>query len=331
VDAALACLLAALFPVVALASDFRLPASIASMVAWALLSWSAGADGRPRALAALAVLAATTTADTYLHAAGNVPITVATFAVPAVAGLLWMSRDRVGRAAEATATTLEAAQQAASAHAVRAERQRLARELHDVVSHAISVMVVQAGAALALRGTDPARARQSVRAVADAGARALAELDVLFGLLDGGAAGAEGHALPVRPPTLGRALGELAARIEGAGVTVRLRVPEDLPTDGAVAETVHRIAQEALTNAVRYAPGSRVELTVARTDGRVTVTVVDDGPRTAPLAPPSSGFGLVGLTERVRALGGELDARPEPSGGFRVTATLPAVSVGARP
>ncbi|WP_324278381.1 sensor histidine kinase [Blastococcus brunescens] len=192
-------------------------------------------------------------------------------------------------------------------------------------------MVVQAGAALALRGTDPARARQSVRAVADAGARALAELDVLFGLLDGGAVGAEGHALPVRPPTLARALGELAARIEAAGVTVRLRVPEDLPTDDAVAETVHRIAQEALTNAVRYAPGSCVDVTVARPDGRLTVTVVDDGPRTAPPAPPSSGFGLVGLSERVRALGGELDARSEPSGGFRVTATLPATPVGVRP
>ncbi|TKJ28338.1 histidine kinase [Blastococcus sp. CCUG 61487] len=329
VDAGLACLLAALAPVVSLAEGFPLPAGMATMVAWALLSWSAGTDGRPRTLAALAVLAATTSAEAYRFTPGNVPITVATFAVPAVAGLLWISRDRVGRAAEAAATTLEAAQRSASEQAVRAERQRLARELHDVVSHAISVMVVQAGAALALRGSDPDRARQAVRAVTDAGARTLAELDVLFGLLDAGAAGVAGHALPARPPTLGRALGELAARIEGAGVTVRLRVPDDLRTDDDVAETIHRIAQETLTNAVRYAPGSCVEVTVGRDGDRLTITVADDGPRTPPLAPPSSGFGLVGLSERVRALGGDLVAAPQPDAGFRVTATLPA-PVGTR-
>ncbi|MGY1915852.1 sensor histidine kinase [Blastococcus sp. SYSU DS0973] len=333
VDAAVACLLAALPPGVAMAAGVPLPGTLSTVLAWALLSWSAGADGRRWSLAALTVLAGATTADTFLHASENVAVTVATFAVPAVAGLLWMSRDHAGRTAEAAATTLEAAQRSASTRAVQAERQRLARELHDVVSHAISVMVVQAGAALALRTSEPARARQAVRAVADAGTRALAELDVLFGLLDGGAAGAEGHALPARPPGLARALGELSARIEGAGVTVRLRVPEDLPTDDAVAESVHRVAQEALTNAVRYAPGSRVEVTVDRAGDRLTVTVVDDGPRSRPPASSSSGFGLVGLTERVRALGGELVAGPEPSGGFRVAATMPVPSsrAGVRP
>jgi signal transduction histidine kinase len=323
VDAALACLCAAIPPVVALTGGFPLPGNLATVVAWALLAWSAGVDGRRWALLALAVLAATTTADTYLHAPGNVAVTLLTFAVPAVAGWLWAARDRAGRAAEATATSLEAAQQATAGHAVQAERQRLARELHDVVSHAVSVMVLQAGAARALRDRDPARGRQAVRAVEDAGARALAELDVLVGLIDGGAVGPEGHALPARPPTMTRALGELAARIEGAGVTVALRVSEDLPADGAVAETVYRVAQEALTNAVRYAPGSRVQVTAGRVGERVTVTVTDDGARTPPVAAQSAGFGLVGLTERVRALGGELTAGPGPSAGFRVSATLP--------
>jgi signal transduction histidine kinase len=215
---------------------------------------------------------------------------------------------------------------------VREERLRLARELHDVASHAVGAMVLQAGAALALRERDPGGARAAVRTVQAAGSEAMAELTTLFGLLDAGAVGPAGHAAP--PP--GHDLGALAARMRAGGLAVELTGETRLPADPVLAATAYRVVQEALTNAARYAPGSRVAIAVSDDAGGVVVTVADDGPgggspsrAAAPQA--GGGFGLVGLAERVRALGGELSAGPRPGGGFAVEARLPVAALEEAP
>jgi signal transduction histidine kinase len=299
-----------------LAVAFHAPLAYAfSMVlASGVLAWSAAADGRPRSLAALAVLLAVTLAVVNADSPGNEGIVVASFALAAVAGHVWGRRGRESAEALTTAARLRSEHERVAEAAVREERLRLARELHDVASHAIGAMVMQAGAAAALRERDPAAARAAVRAVQDAGTEAMSELAILFGLLDAGALGPAGLAAGGRPDLEG-----LARRMRGGGLKVAIEGP--LPEDPVLKATVYRIVQEALTNAARHAPGSRVEVVLGREGERFVVTVRDDGPGTSD--EQGGGFGLVGLAERVRALGGELAAGPAPAGGFAVTARLP--------
>jgi signal transduction histidine kinase len=234
-------------------------------------------------------------------------------------------RDRQARAAEATAGDLRAAQEAAAQRAVRAERLRLARELHDVASHAVGVMVLQAGAALALRDRDPDAARAAVRSIQTAGVEATSELQVLFGLLDAGAIGGAGTTAGAADGDASEALRALVDRMRAGGLDVALVDGAGTAAEDAlVAGTAFRIVQEALTNAVRHAPGSRVRVELDGGDGALSVTVRDDGPGAQPQV---AGFGLVGLAERVRALGGEFSAGPELGGGFAVRARLPASTV----
>jgi signal transduction histidine kinase len=310
VDPALACLAAVVPSLLAAAFDAPLAYGFSMVLASGVLAWSAAADGRPRSLAALAVLLAVTLVVVRMDSRGNEPIVVASFALTAAAGHVWGRREREGSQALAAAARLRSEHERVAEAAVREERLRLARELHDVASHAIGAMVMQAGAALALRERDAAAARVAVRAVQDAGTEAMSELAMLFGLLDaaGLAAGDEAD------------LEGLAARMRGGGLTVAISGP--MPDDPVLKATVYRIVQEALTNAARHAPGSHVEVALAVDGGRFVVTVRDDGPGAS--EEKGGGFGLVGLAERVRALGGELVAGPAPAGGFSVTARLPA-------
>jgi len=327
-DAAAACLLATVPSLLAVVTDRPLAYGFAIVVACGLLAWAAAGDGRPRAWLALAALAAVTLAVVHVDSPGNEGIVLCTFALTAVAGRAWAERRREGRAASATAAELRAQHEAAIEQAARGERLRLARELHDVASHAVGAMVLQAGAALALRERDPAAAREAVATVRAAGAEATDELDRLFGLLDAGTVGPAGHAAHAEHD-----LGALAGRMRAGGLAVE--VTGEPPDDPATAATVYRVVQEALTNAARYAPGARVDVALARHEGTLVVTVADDGPGAAhgrvarPGEPPvatGGGFGLVGLAERVRALGGELSAGPRTGGGFAVSARLPAAA-----
>jgi signal transduction histidine kinase len=158
-----------------------------------------------------------------------------------------------------------------------------------------------------------------VRIVQAAGAEAMEELGRLFGLLDAGTVGPAGHAASQGEHDL-RAL---ADRMRAGGLAVELETPGGLPGDATLAATVYRVVQEALTNAARHAPGAHVNVRLEQREGGLVVTVTDDG-RAAPAPSPGGGFGLVGLAERVRALGGELSAGPRPGGGFAVSARLPA-------
>ncbi|MGW3506559.1 sensor histidine kinase [Streptomyces sp. NPDC000994] len=246
---------------------------------------------------------------------------------------------------------LERERASAARTAVAAERDRIARELHDIVSHNVSLMVVQAGAAREVLDTMPDEAAAALRAVEDAGRGAMTDLRHLLGLLAPsqsgedtdyedlveGAEGDRGAAGPAPQPGLDR-LGPLVDRVSFAGLPVEVRISgEPRPLPEGVDVTAYRIIQEALTNALKHGDGGKAEVTVRYADHAVRVEVLNTGPSvltgTAPAQPTSTravprhgdgtGRGLLGLRERVAVYGGDLDARPRLGGGYRVRARIP--------
>ncbi|PWU52166.1 two-component sensor histidine kinase, partial [Micromonospora globispora] len=200
----------------------------------------------------------------------------------------------------------------------RDERLELARELHDVVAHHITGIVVQAQAAQLVTDRQPERARESLAGIESAGSDALAAMRRLVGVLRDGDDPAPVSAGPEH-------LGSLVERFARHGLAVLPRMPDEDPGwPPEVTATVYRIVREALTNVARHAPGAgTVRVAVAEEGGVVTVEVIDDGPpaRARPLR--RGGYGLVGMRERVQALGGRLSAGPRPGGGWSVSAALP--------
>lgn len=283
-----------------------------------LLSWSTGTDGRGSSWLCWLLLLAVSTGATLLAEPDNAALQVVLTVLPAWAGHAWSESDREQRAAQQATTQAQSTLDRAVAEAVRQERLRVARDLHDVTSHALGVMVLQAGAANAQRETDPARARASLAIVADAGTRALADLGRLVGLIDAGVLGAVAEGEPVE---LADRLAALADRIRQTGTQVTLRVGGP-PDDPRTAQVCYRVVQEALTNAVRHAPGSDVEVLVEGFDTHCEVSVINDGGRSTEVG--AGGFGLIGAAERVLALDGEFRAGPEPAGGWAVRASIPA-------
>jgi signal transduction histidine kinase len=205
--------------------------------------------------------------------------------------------------------------------AVADERARIARELHDVVAHAVSVMVVQAdGAAYAVH-SQPDLAARAVKTISSTGREALTELRRLLGVLR--SEDAEGERTP-QPGT--QSLSELAERVRAVGLPVQLDIVgnvDDLPA--GVGLGIYRIVQEALTNSLKHAgPGSSATVRVERIGDRVDLSIVDNGHRSnRALVGVSGGNGLIGMRERALVFGGTLEAGPRPSGGWQVLATLP--------
>ncbi len=207
-----------------------------------------------------------------------------------------------------------------SAHeAVAAERTRIARELHDVVAHAVSVMIVQAdGATYAMR-TDPERAEQALRAIATTGRQALGELRKTVALLR------TEHA-PEGLPQHGTAgIVQIVDLVRRAGLAVELELTgplDDVPSP--VSLGVHRIVQESLTNSLRHAgQDATAWVRIHRIADEVRVDVRDNGQGSAGQYRQGTGNGLVGMRERVAVLGGTLDAGPRPGGGWSVGARIP--------
>jgi signal transduction histidine kinase len=203
--------------------------------------------------------------------------------------------------------------------AVLTERTRIAREMHDVVGHRVSLMVLQSGA-IEMAAADRDRVEQLARQVQTAGRQALDELRQMVGVLR--AEDLDDDA-PLGPQPGLADLSRLVAQSGEAGMTVELRPLPDEPVDPSVGRAAFRIVQEALTNAAKHAPGAAVCVTVERRPEDVVVRVVS-GPGVARAESPGGGYGLVGLAERVRTLGGRLDAGPRLDGGFAVEAVLPA-------
>ncbi|MEV6837262.1 histidine kinase [Streptomyces sp. NPDC051133] len=237
----------------------------------------------------------------------------------------------VGLAANAVHTwkqrlrVLQEEHQAATRLAVDRERSRIARELHDVVTHNVSVMVIQAGAARKVMDSAPDRAREALLAVEAGGRTAMTELRHVMGLLamtgDDDATAAERDLAP--QPGLGR-LAALTERMRETGVRIELTVtgtPAPLPAGADLA--AYRVVQEALTNAVKHAAGARVRVAVDHVPDAVHITVSDTGGTSATPAGPGDGRGLIGLRERLAVHGGTLHAGERPTGGFQVRAVIP--------
>ncbi|NIH87183.1 histidine kinase [Amycolatopsis granulosa] len=196
------------------------------------------------------------------------------------------------------------------------ERSRIARELHDVVAHSVSVMVLQAEGAKLLAHQDPDRAAQALEAIGGTGRGALGELRRLLGVLHG----TEPH------PGIGD-LRELAARSSVGRQPVRLEVRGDgdaLPASAALQ--TYRIVQEGLTNVLKHASPDAETSVLVEFGDQVRIEVVNSGGTGTPPALPSSGRGLAGVAQRVEMFGGTLHTGPTPDGGYRLAATLRAVS-----
>jgi signal transduction histidine kinase len=216
------------------------------------------------------------------------------------------------------AALLEREQAAEARRAVVEERTRIARELHDVVAHRVSLMTVQAGAAKTIAADDPEGASQAMQAVETAGRQALDELRHLLGVLR---PEADREVLGPQPGLA--EVPQLVDQFRAAGLEVALTMDgaqTDLPA--RVDLSAYRIVQEALTNALKHAgPGARAEVRLHTGSRGVDIEVLDDGRGGTILI--GSGHGIVGMRERALLLGGRLDASPRPGGGFHVVAHLP--------
>jgi signal transduction histidine kinase len=196
------------------------------------------------------------------------------------------------------------------------ERLRIARDVHDVVAHAMVAINVQAGVAAHLVDRDAEQARRALRAIKAASGEALDDLRAALGVLR------EGDAAPATRPaaSLGD-LDELAAGLRAAGVRVELDVADVAAVPAAVQAASYRIVQEALTNVLRHAEASVARVSVTREDGALRVEVLDDGVGTG--GPGGSGSGVRGMRERAAALSGTLESGPADPRGWRVLARLP--------
>jgi signal transduction histidine kinase len=244
--------------------------------------------------------------------------------------MLWYAvstRRRYAGSLRDRAKLLDEASEATVAAAVDAERDRIARELHDIVSHNVSLMIIQAGAARRVVGGAPQDATDALLAVESSGREAMTELRALLGLLTADGAG-EDDLLP--QPSLNR-LEELVDRVAFAGLPVELTVEgEPRPVPPGLDLTAYRVIQEALTNALKHAPGAHAEVHVRYTERYLRIEVLNSGPSvltgTATVSSrpkPADGRGLLGLRERVAVFGGQLDARRRLGGGFRVRVRIP--------
>ncbi len=221
----------------------------------------------------------------------------------------WKQRALALQREQATATSL----------AVQQERARLAGELHDVVSHSVSMMVVQAGAARTVLDTEPELAREALLAVESSGRAAMVELRHVMGLLTMDFDG------PDLAPTPGLdQLGVLADGVRRAGVPVEVvQTGTRVPLPAGVELAAYRVVQEALTNTVKHAAGASVTVTVEHAPDTLRIDVTDTGGAADLHADPGSGRGLAGLRDRLDVHGGSLSAGPTGDGGFRVRAAIP--------
>jgi signal transduction histidine kinase len=229
--------------------------------------------------------------------------------LPAVFALAWLA----GYALRQRAVQVEAAEAAARV-AVAEERARIARELHDVVAHAMSVMVLQVGAVRHRLPADAADAA-ALRSVEETGRSALGEMRLLLGALR-----REDDESRAPQPGL-EGLDRLLEQVRAAGLPVELRVEgEPVALPGALDLSAYRIVQEGLTNALKHAHARAAEVRLRYTPGELAIDIRDDG---VGGRPNGAGHGLVGIRERVRIYGGEMSAAPADGGGFLLSTTLP--------
>jgi signal transduction histidine kinase len=246
-----------------------------------------------------------------------IPLEVFAVLLPYALGRVIRARAAGERESRAVAEELDAARDASARAATYRERARIARELHDVIAHSASVMVIQAGGARLVMGEEPDRAEESPRSVERAGREALAEMRRLLGILGDG----DPRALAPQP-----GLGDiepLLADARALGLSADLLVDgEPAPVSPALDLCAYRIVQEALTNAIKHAAPTRASVKLRWRDDELELEVSDEGRRRA-AGDGGGGHGIPGMRERVALHNGTLHADAHPDGGFTVRACLP--------
>ena len=240
------------------------------------------------------------------------------FAGPWTVGSL--TRDRATRAEEAVARAdrLEAERELEAARVAQEERTRIARELHDIVSHSISVVTIQTQAVRRRLGPDHAREAEDLAAVEATAREALAEMRRLFGVLR-----SDGESASLAPQPGLSELGRLVEQVGSGDMQATLRVEGDpVELSPGLDLAAYRIAQEGLTNALRHSGARHATVTLRWSPSRLDVEVEDDG-RGVTGKVPNAGHGLVGIRERVALYGGTVRLEPTASGGTRLAASLP--------
>jgi signal transduction histidine kinase len=289
---------------------------------------------RVQAVAAL-VVGAGAVAVAFRHADPMLPGWSGPFVLMLLAGLLssvartWRQRLRESRLQVAA---LEADREAATRRALEEERSRIAGELHDVVTHNVSVMVIQAGAARTVLDRAPEEAKAALLAVESGGRAAMAELRHVMGLLavtggahPDGAGGLTGSGDELEPqPGIGQ-LAALVERVRAAGTDVEFEIsglpPASLPSGLDLA--VYRVVQEALTNTMKHAAGAKASARIDRDGDWLRIEVADSGGERTAQAGTGGGRGLLGMRERLAVYGGTLEAGRRIGGGYRITARIP--------
>ncbi|WP_246269022.1 sensor histidine kinase [Acrocarpospora macrocephala] len=292
-----------------------------TFVALLIGAYSLAVDGRRPYLAIGTLLAAATVvALSFSKIAPSLPDRAVPFAILVPIALLGTTirtaRARVTASAE-RAEALRRGREAATRAAVAEERARIARELHDVVSHHVSVMVIQAGAAEKMIDRSPDLTRGALGAIQASGREAMGELRHLLGLLV-----PAGQDDLLRPQPGLDQLDALVAKVRAAGQPVTVcHTAVRLPHGVDIA--AYRVVQEALTNALRYASGAPTTVVVKPDDDALVVEVTDEGTTPAGHGGKGTGMGLMGLAERLRLYGGTLETGRRLGGGFRVSARIP--------
>jgi signal transduction histidine kinase len=318
--AVLATTLAATVAIVALGDD---PSGASVLIA---LYTTAALCARQVSLAALALTAATAATLSALTVDAPGRETSALSGAIIAAGLtigIWglgayaQTRRRYLRELQERAASAEREREQLARIAVHEERASIARELHDIVAHSVSVMLVGVRGARDTLRTSPDAAEETLGRVERSGEQSLAELRRILALLREPRQKAES-----RPQPSLAELDELVASYRAAGLPVRLEViGEPTPLPGGIELSVYRVVQEALTNTLKHSNPTNVTVMLAFRDARLELEIVDDGAPT--LGPATTGHGLIGMRERVALLGGELETGPREGGGFRVAAQLP--------
>jgi signal transduction histidine kinase len=255
-------------------------------------------------------------------AAGDYLFTPVLFGIAWLAGFAVRERAAQAEAAEERATLAELEREAAARIAVAEERARIARELHDVVAHAVSVMVLQIGAVRHKLPPEVGEDKEALGRVEQAGRTALAEMRRLLGAMR-----RDGEAVELAPEPGLESLDSLLEDVGRAGLPVKLHVRGDaFPLPRALDLSAYRIVQEGLTNALKHARASQADVTVKYGSEEVRIEVRDDGRGDS--GGDGLGHGLVGIRERVKIYGGEMTAGTAPEGGFLLSTRLPLGSEG---
>ena len=306
------------------ALDHEFASFLSALVAF----WSVGAyNDRRRAIAGFAILyvgAQVVTTNFGDWGLSDFLFLTVIFGIVALAGQALHAREAHNRNLRARTERLERERAERAIAAVADERARIARELHDVVAHSISVMTIQAGAARLLLDEEPQRAEEPLLSIEETGRETLAEMRRLVGVLRKDMA--EGALEP--RPSLDN-LGALIEQARVAGLPVELAVDGDAEgvTPG-VDLAAYRIVQEALTNVRKHGGSARTRVTVRYARDTLELEITNDGQGGRNGGGVGSGHGLVGMRERVAVYGGELEAGPRASGGYRVLARLPLERAG---